>query len=104
MVLDEIDDKSRLDAMAAARGYIYSARRGPRWSDGRHRMVEAPMQVESHLYPTVQAADWICALLSRLTAYRLGGPEWAEFEWADRYFGRRLGEVTASGSKVYVPQ
>lgn len=93
MVLDEVDDRSRIEAFASASGFIFSDARG------RH-LIEPPMQVESHLYQTVQAADWICALLGRLSAYLLD-PEWSEYEWANRYFARRLGAVTMRRSKVW---
>ncbi|TCL80135.1 MULTISPECIES: DUF3800 domain-containing protein [unclassified Rathayibacter] len=93
MVLDEVDDKSRIEAFASASGFIYSDARG------RH-LIEPPMQVESHLYQTVQAADWICALLGRMSAYLLD-TEWSEYEWADRYFARQLGAVTMRRSKVW---
>lgn len=93
MVLDEVDDKSRIEAFASASGFIYSDLRG-------RKLIEPPMQVESHLYQTVQAADWICALLGRLSAYLLD-PAWSEYEWAQRYFAERLGAVTMKRSKVW---
>ncbi len=96
MILDEVDDKSRLDALGSAAGFMFSARKGG------ERLIEPPMQVESHLYPAVQAADWICALLGRLSAYRLS-EEWDDFAWADRYFGDRIAKIATRNSKVYDP-
>lgn len=96
MIFDQIDDRSRLNAMASAGGFIYSDLRG-------RKMIEPPMQVESNMYPSIQAADWICALISRLSAYRLGGPDWAEFVWADKYFSKRLDAVTMARSKIHDP-
>ena len=96
MILDEIDDKSRVEAIAMLRGFMFSKPAG-------RKLLEPPMQVESHLYPTVQAADWICALISRITAYQTDPTGWAEFEWAEKYFSARLGELVMLKSKVYDP-
>ncbi|GAB2746892.1 DUF3800 domain-containing protein [Sinomonas soli] len=92
IILDEVDDKSRLEALASAGGFIFSDPRGK-------RIIEPPLQVESHLYQIVQAADWICALLGRLSAYWFD-PEWNEFEWAHKYFTERLAIVTMRKSKL----
>jgi len=62
------------------------------------RLIEPPFQVESHRYQTVQAADWICGLIGRLGAYGTKSEEFAEFEWAERYFGARIRKASiASG-------
>jgi hypothetical protein len=95
MILDEVDTTSRLDALASASGFMFGSK------DGR-KLVEPPMQVESHLYATVQCADWICALLGRITAHAVGD-EWADMGWASRMFGRNLADVTMHGSKVHDP-
>lgn len=95
MILDEVETKSRLDALASASGFMFGGR------DGR-KLVEPPMQVESHLYATVQCADWICALLGRMSAY-LVDPDFAEFGWASRIFGNPLCDVTMDGSKIHNP-
>jgi hypothetical protein len=95
IILDEVDTASRLDALASASGFMFGSR------DGR-KLVEPPMQVESHLYATVQCADWICALLGRITSYAVDDG-FAEMGWASRMFGRNLAEVTMFGSKVHNP-
>lgn len=96
IILDEVDDNSRLEAMAAASGFMFGSR------DGRH-LIEPPMQVESHLYPTVQCADWICGLLGRVTAYLSDPVQYADYGWAHRIFGERLASVSISKSKVHCP-
>ena len=55
----------------------------------RH-LAEAPYQVESHLYQTVQAADWLATLTGRLWTYRVRPEEYADYAWAETYFGKRL--------------
>ena len=96
MILDEVDTSSRLDALASASGFMFGSRDG-------HKLIEPPMQVESHLYATVQCADWICAMLGRMTAY-LADPDFSDFGWASRIFGNVLCDVTMDGSKVHNPQ
>jgi hypothetical protein len=53
-------------------------------------LLEPPFQVESHLYQTVQAADWIAAIVGKIAAYRIGGEQYADWEWANRLFGPKL--------------
>ena len=48
MILDEVDDKSRLEALASAGASMFSNH------DGR-KLLEPPLQVERHIYPSVQA-------------------------------------------------
>lgn len=96
MVLDEQGKIFREKAVAATAGFMFTARAG-------FRLLEPPMQVESHLYQTVQCADWICALLGRWSAFQTD-PAFAEFEWAERYFGDRLRSVsTVTSSLVMLP-
>lgn len=96
IILDEVDDQSRLDALASASGFMFGSR------DGRH-LIEPPMQVESHLYATVQCADWICALLGRLTAYLADPATYRDYGWAHRMFGSNLSEVVSVTSKIHCP-
>jgi hypothetical protein len=58
----------------------------------RH-LIEPPMQVESHRYQTVQAADWICGLVGRLGAHWTDPASFGEFEWAERIFGSRIKQL-----------
>lgn len=54
------------------------------------RLVEPPYQVESHLYQTIQAADWISAIIGPLWAYRTLPNQFADREWAEKFFGSRI--------------
>lgn len=56
-------------------------------------LIEPPVQVESHLYQTLQCADWLCGLLGRLHAHRVRPIEFKEFAWAETYFGGRIDAV-----------
>jgi len=96
MILDEVDDHSRQEALASASGFLYGSRDG-------HHLMEPPLQVESHLYPTLQCADWICALLGRVTAYLTDPLAYEEFGWAHRMFGERLAALSTTQSKIHCP-
>ena len=60
--------------------------------DPRRQLVEPPFHLESHRYQTVQAADWIAALVGRLGAYWKEPDQWAE-NAAFRRFEQRLIDV-----------
>lgn len=59
-------------------------------SDPRRQLVEPPFHLESHRYQTVQAADWIAALVGRLGAHWKEPEAWPENAEFGRHFGRRL--------------
>ena len=48
---------------------------------------------------TVQCADWLCALLGRIAAYKYD-PDFDEFEWAVTYFGNRLSHISSKHAKI----
>jgi len=51
------------------------------------KLLEPPLEVESHLYQTVQCADWICAILGRIASFKYD-PDFEEFQWAVKYLLR----------------
>ena len=61
--------------------------------DPRRALIEPPFHLESHRYQTVQAADWIAALVGRLGAYWVEPAVWPENDVFERYYGDRLREV-----------
>ena len=97
VVLDSTDTKPRKKAVEAMASFIY-ARSSP---EEVKRVVEAPMQVESQLYGSIQFADWICALLSRMSHHEF--VEGSEFGWAAEKFGPELlGVIATQNSKIHV--
>lgn len=92
MILDKQGNRERLEIFAGAASFMFS-------DEAATRLLEPPMEVESHLYQTVQCADWICALLGRVAAYKFD-PDFAEFQWAPKYFGSRLSGITSKSSKL----
>ncbi len=59
----------------------------------RRHLVEPPVQVESHRYQTLQAADWICGLVGRLGAYWTDPLSFPELAWSQNLFAQRLARV-----------
>lgn len=66
-------------------------------------LIEPPFEVESHLYQTVQAADWVATLIGRLFAFRYRHEEYADWEWAELYFGDLVDRL-ATDSVMWRPQ
>ena len=69
----------------------YVARSDPRHNDSS--LIEPPFHLESHRYQTVQAADWIAALVGRLGALWKEPDAWPENAVFRRYFEGRLAAV-----------
>ncbi len=85
-VLDEQDRRSREELIASASGDMFR--------DSRLvRMIEPPMQAESHLFQTLQCADWICGLVGRVGCHLVAPCEYAELSWVPKYFAQRLAHV-----------
>lgn len=96
LLLDEGGPMPREDAITAMAQFIYSS------SDPRmKRILEVPLQLESHRYGAMQYADWLCAVLSRATHFHFSPS--AEFAWAPGVVSRIvLGRATQE-SRVWVP-
>lgn len=56
----------------------------------RRCLIEPPIQAESHLYQTLQCADWICGLVGRLSNYWCDKNEYSELADFERYFATRI--------------
>lgn len=56
-------------------------------------LIEPPLQGESHLFQTLQCADWICGLVGRLMAYSVAPGEYADWGVFHKYFHDRLQKV-----------
>ena len=86
LILDEHSQRPALVAKAAQSMYARTERR-------RH-LIEPPFHVESHLYQTLQAADWIAGLVGRLGAVWAEPAVWPENEVFRRYFEHRINRVS----------
>jgi hypothetical protein len=88
IVLDESDPKFHRDVI------IRQATLTMFGQDSCSRLIEPPFQVASHLYQTLQCADWLCGLIGRLGAYDAEPVEFADYAWAQIFFGDRLASVS----------
>lgn len=82
MILDQHSDRLRL--LESASKTMFSPQNPARC------LIEPPFQVESHLYQTIQAADWIATLVGRLSAFAVEPHQYADWDWAEKYFGNRV--------------
>lgn len=87
VIIDEQEDTFRKEIVESSGRTMFG-------DDGRKLLIEPPIQAESHLYQTLQCADWICGLVGRLGCYMTVPKEYVDFEWADKYFGERLRKAT----------
>jgi hypothetical protein len=69
----------------------------------RH-LLEPPYQVESHLYQTIQAADWIAAIVGPLLTFRIAPQQFADREWAEKYFGQRINSASTHSKITLRPK
>ncbi len=85
LILDEHQHRAKLIEVAARQ--MYAKYRGQR------NLIEPPFHLESHLYQTVQAADWIAGVVGRLGAIWAEPKAWQENEVFRQYFEQRLNQV-----------
>ncbi len=64
------------------------------FAQGRTQMIEPPLQAESHLFQTLQCADWLCGLIGRVAAYKVLPKEYPELEPMEKFFDERLRQVS----------
>jgi hypothetical protein len=88
LIMDEQEKSEfRKQIVSAASASMF----GP---DRRTRLTEPPLQAESHLFQTLQCADWICGLVGRLGTYTCRPEEYPDLDWTARYFQKRLNELS----------
>lgn len=61
--------------------------------NGKFQLIEAPVQVDSKLYQTIQCADWLCAIYGKLSFYEVEPHSKPEYEIFKRYFGDRVAKA-----------
>ncbi|MCF3947460.1 DUF3800 domain-containing protein [Acidiphilium iwatense] len=94
MILDQHSDRIKLLEVSAKTMF---------GNEPARCLIEPPFHVESHLYQTIQAADWVATLIARLLAYRLSPAEYPDWEWAERIFGDLIDNRTTH-SILYKPK
>ena len=73
----------------------------------RRNLIEPPFQLESHRYQTMQAADWIAALVGGISVSWKGAKnEYSDYQIFRKYFGSRLKntQTPRSGVRDWIDQ
>jgi Protein of unknown function (DUF3800) len=91
MVLDEQEESFRASIVADASREMFGDAR-------RNNMIEPPIQAESHLFQTLQCADWICGLVGRVACYTVAPNDYLDLDWTMKYFKQRLAGVAPISS------
>ncbi len=86
LALDHHDRRSEM--ITAASQSMYG---GP---EPLRHLIEPPFHLESHRYQTIQAADWIAALVGRIGAIWQNPTEYPENQVFRTYFESRLNRVS----------
>ncbi len=85
MLLDEQEDSFRGQIVAEASKQMFG--------EARKTMIEPPIQAESHLFQTLQCADWLCGLIGRVGCSQVLPAEYTDLIWVEKYFLARLRRV-----------
>ncbi|EJC7037495.1 DUF3800 domain-containing protein [Vibrio parahaemolyticus] len=59
----------------------------------KFQLVEAPVQVDSKLYQTIQCADWLCAIYGKISYFDVEPESKSDYEIFKRYFGDRVAQA-----------
>ena len=81
LMLDQQEDVMRAEIVETSSFAMFG-------NDQRKCMVEPPIQAESHLYQTLQCADWICGIIRRLSDYWCEADKKPELSDFQKYFSR----------------
>jgi hypothetical protein len=90
VIMDE--HSSRMELLEASAKTMFG-------SQPAKRLLEPPFQVESHLYQTVQAGDWLGGILGKILTHRVNPQAFPDYEPVDRFFGAKLSQ-TATHSRI----
>lgn len=99
MLLDQQDDMQSSGQNIGIRGEIVKGAAISMFGeDGRKTLIEPPVQAESHLYQTLQCADWICGLVGRLERFHCEPEVVPTYDIFEKYFRQRLKQVSLRSS------
>jgi hypothetical protein len=89
IILDELKNQEDFRTQIVSEASIQM------FAEARTTMIEPPIQAESHLFQTLQCADWLCGLIGRIGCYQTLPQAYSELDWTARYFTARLAAVSA---------
>ena len=96
VLLDAGGPMPREEAITTLAQFIYSGD-----EPSLRRIVEVPMELESHRYGAMQLADWICAIATRASHFHLSASN--EFGWAPSVLGEVFRDRTTRESRIWLP-
>lgn len=56
----------------------------------KYQLIEAPMQVDSKLYQTIQCADWLCSIYGKIAFFNTEPKSKPQYEIFKKYFEERI--------------
>ncbi|MCO6553272.1 MAG: DUF3800 domain-containing protein [Gilliamella sp.] len=56
----------------------------------KYQLIEAPVQVDSKLYQTIQCADWLCSIYGKIAFYDIEPESKPDYILFKKYFGDRI--------------
>lgn len=86
LFLDQSDDVTRQGLLETASISMFG-------NEPRKSLIEPPTQIESHLFQTIQYADWLCGIFGRLSKYWVEPKNYAEYEIFETYSADRIKQV-----------
>ncbi|MCK4130181.1 DUF3800 domain-containing protein [Ralstonia pseudosolanacearum] len=84
IILDELKNQDDFRTQIVSEASIQM------FGEARMTMIEPPIQAESHLFQTLQCADWLCGLIGRVGCYHLLPESYTDLDWTEKYFVHRL--------------
>jgi hypothetical protein len=94
MILDQHADRIRLLETAAKTMF---------GNEPARNLIEPPFEVESHLYQTIQAADWLATWIGRLMAHRVLPDQFGGWDWAEKLIGTKV-DAYSTHSTLWRPR
>lgn len=88
IVIDEHPDRAKIVEAACITMF----------ADSKFSIIEAPFQVESHLYQTIQCADWLCAIYGKISYFDCEPKVKHDYECFKKYFGERIQQTQKRSS------
>ena len=59
------------------------------------RLISTPFEVESDLNQTIQAADWVAAILGHIWSYELEPTQYRNYQEYKKYFWERINAASS---------
>lgn len=72
IVIDQQDDMNQVNKTTSMRSEIVRQSFYSMFGEAKIKLIEAPIQAESHLYQTLQCADWVCGVIGKVSHQSVG--------------------------------